>query len=113
MDSVPWGHEAQVSQVLVSRGGLGFGTTALKRNFFDDSCVDSVLPLGYEASKFCPTGTAAAWLSATQVRIDVPRKAPDLLNWAAVHGKLYYEQTLRLSLVDLRWISCVIFAELC
>ena len=28
-----------------SRGGLGFGTTALKRNFFDDSCVDSVLPL--------------------------------------------------------------------
>jgi hypothetical protein len=34
-------HEAPV---LVSRGGLGFGTTALKRNFFDDSCVDSVLP---------------------------------------------------------------------
>jgi hypothetical protein len=34
VDSVPWGHEAQVSQVLVSRGGLGFGTTALKRNFF-------------------------------------------------------------------------------
>ena len=37
----------------------------------------------------------------------------DLLNWAAVHWKLYYEQTLRLSLVDLRRISCVIFAELC
>ena len=41
------------------------------------------------------------------------QKAPDLLNWAAVHGKLYYEQTLRLSLVDLRRISCVILAELC
>ena len=29
-----------VMRFLVSRGGLGFGTTALKRNFFDDSCVD-------------------------------------------------------------------------
>ena len=33
-----------VMRFLVSRGGLGFGTTALKRNFFDNSCVDSVLP---------------------------------------------------------------------
>jgi hypothetical protein len=36
------GHEAPT---LVSRGGLGFGTTALKRNFFDDSCMDSVVAL--------------------------------------------------------------------
>ena len=35
-----------VMRFLVSRGGLGFGTTALKRNFFDDSCVDSVLIWG-------------------------------------------------------------------
>jgi hypothetical protein len=31
-------HEAQV---LVSRGGLGFGTTVLETQFYDDSCADS------------------------------------------------------------------------
>ena len=41
---------------MVSRGGLGFGTTALKRNFFDNSCVDSVLPL--RGAPFSPAGFA-------------------------------------------------------
>jgi hypothetical protein len=36
------GHAAAV--VSHRGGGLGLGTTALKRDFYDDSCVDSVLP---------------------------------------------------------------------
>jgi hypothetical protein len=54
-------------------------------------------------------------LAVKDMHVISSRRRPqrqDLLNWAAMHGKLYYEQTLPLSLGDLRRISCVIFAGL-
>ena len=55
-----------------SRRGLGFGTTALKRNFFDGSCVDSV-PCCHEApslSEGQPWNLASERTSLCNISID-------------------------------------------